>query len=455
MPIAADSGRSSTAIIGGGISGVASALALIDAGRDVTLFESSDRLGGKVAETTIDGIRCPTGPDAFLSRRPEVTALAERLGLKTALMHPSAGSARIYRDGRLHPLPPNVLGVPATEAVDATGLISHAGAARAAEDLADETPHPAHDETVGAMVRRRLGDEVLEYLVDPLLGGINAGDSDRLSLRTGVPQLADLRRAGPSLIRTAAARLAGAPKNAGPVFTSVAGGLNRLFDAAAQELEASPLADLRLATPATPAPSRGTWTIGAERFDHVVLTTPAHTTARLLTDVDPASSAEIAQVPYASVALTVLVLPPNTIAVDPSISGVLVPRLCGLDVTAVSFASHKWPSLAPDGRQILRVSVGRRTHTDWQTRTDGELIDSIRADLSTIFETAVPEGPAVVTRWMDSLPQFEVGHDDRMARVDAALAHSPGLHVSGAWRFGLGLPACVETAQDCVRMISA
>ena len=156
-----------------------------------------------------------------------------------------------------------------------------------------------------------------------------------------------------------------------------------------------------------------------------------------------------------SVALIVLVLPPDTIDVDPSISGVLVPRLCGLDVTAVSFASHKWPALAPDGRQILRVSVGRRTHIEWQARTDAELIDSVRTDLATIFDTAVPKGPAVVTRWMDSLPQFEVGHDDRMTRVDTALADAPGLHVSGAWRFGLGLPACVQTAQDCVQMISA
>lgn len=455
MPFADEDTGSSTAIVGGGISGVAAAIALIDAGRPVTLFESTERLGGKISETTIAGIRCPTGPDAFLSRRPEVTALANRLGLGTSLVHPSAGSARVYRDGRLHPLPPNVLGIPATAAVNATGLISDDGATRAAEDLADETPHPEADETVGALVRRRLGDEVLEYLVDPLLGGINAGDSDRLSLRTGAPQLAELRRAGPSLIRSAAARIGAAPATPSPVFTSIEGGLNRLFDAATIALDASPFADLRCDATASIHRADAGWSIEGQCFDRVVLATPARAASRLLAEINPVSSTEIAAVPYASVALIVLVLPPDTIDIDPSISGILVPRLCGLDITAVSFASHKWPALAPHGQQVLRISVGRRTHTEWQKWTDDELVSAIRADLSTIFSTAIPEGPSVVTRWMDALPQFEVGHDVRMDRVDNTLARTAGIHVAGAWRFGLGLPACVETAQDCVRVFSA
>ncbi len=457
MPIEADSDDSasrSIAIVGGGISGVAAAIELIDAGHRITLFESAERLGGKVAETTVDGIVCPTGPDAFLSRRPEVTVLAKRLGLARRLIHPSAGSARIYRDGRLHPLPPNVLGVPATDAVDATGLISHEGARRAAQDLVDDTPHPDADETVGSLVRRRLGDEVLEYLVDPLLGGINAGDSDRLSLDSGVPQLADLRRDGPSLIRSASARLAASPTTRAPVFTGVEGGLNRLFDAAERELGASPLAEVRTETTAIMTSTTAGWNVNGVDFDRVVVATPAHATAQLLTDVDPESAAEIAEIPYASVSLSVLVLPPNTIAIDPSISGVLVPRRCGLDITAVSFASHKWPTLTPDGRQVLRVSVGRRTHTEWQSRTDDQLLESIRADLAAIFGADIPEGPASVVRWMHALPQFEVGHDDRMQRVDAALGDVAGLAVAGAWRFGLGLPACVATAQDCVRVFS-
>jgi len=448
-----DSDAGTTAIIGGGISGVAAAVALIDRGIPVTLFEASDRLGGKIAETTVDGIVCPTGPDAFLSRRPEVADLAKRLGLGAELIHPSAGSARIYRNGQLHRLPPNVLGVPATAQLEASGLISSAGAARASKDLTDIAPDPPGDETVGALVRRRLGDEVLEYLVDPLLGGINAGDSDRLSLEHGVPQLADLRRSGPSLMRAAADRIARAQKPSAPVFTGVKGGLNRLLDTAAETLDAAPNGQLRTGETAHLTRSGASWSVNGQNFDHVVCATPARSTAQLIEDAAPAAAAELLSIPYASVALTVLVLPEGTLPLDPTVSGVLVPRQCGLTVTAVSFASHKWPALAPDGRQILRVSVGRRTDTQWRARSDEALLTMIRADLSTILGTPVPDSPAAITRWIEALPQFEVGHGDRIERLDAAIEAQQGLHLIGAWRDGLGLPACVATAQDVVQGI--
>ena len=169
-------------MIGGGISGLTAAFELIEAGRDVVLFEAAKSLGGKIAETSLDGTIIPTGPDAFLARRPEVTELAKQLGLSNALTSPVARSARIYRNGELHPLPPNVLGVPATAELTETGLISAEGAAVAAAGVADDPDQVQEDESVGALIRRQLGDEVLEFLVDPLLGGINAGDTDRLSV---------------------------------------------------------------------------------------------------------------------------------------------------------------------------------------------------------------------------------------------------------------------------------
>lgn len=436
------------AIVGGGLTGISAALSLSAQGHNVHLFESQDTLGGKIGETLVDGRTIPTGPDAFLARRPEVIDLATTLGLADQLVTPAAGSARIYRNGALHPLPPNVLGVPATAELNATGLISPEGAARAQQDADAPDDRPDGDESVGDLVRRRLGDEVHEYLVDPLLGGINAGDSDRLSLVSGVPQLATLKAKHHSLLTAASQTLAQAPAKPAPVFNSIAGGLSRLVEQAEVELGSRGV-ELHLGEPATVERTvDGDWTVSSLDVDHldvdhVVLATPAFTSAHILSNIAPETSQLLNSIDYSSVALAILVLPPNTIDIDPVISGVLVPRLCGLHVTAVSFASHKWPKLAPDGSQILRVSVGRRTDDRWASLEDSELFEVIRSDLSEIFETVVLDGPAAVTRWVQSLPQYDVNHANTIAAIDESHIHLDGLTLTGAWRNGLGLPACV------------
>lgn len=440
------------AVVGGGITGISAALALSAAGHHVHLFEASNELGGKIGETRLDGRIIPTGPDAFLARRPEVVKLATSLGLASELVSPAAASARIFRSGSLHTLPPNVLGVPATTDLGASGLLSAEGVARAAQDVEATDDRPDGDESVGDLVRRRLGDEVHEYLVDPLLGGINAGDSDRLSIAAGVPQLLALRAKHPSLIGAAAETLAQAPANPGPVFRSIEGGLNRLIDRAQSELERRGV-QLHFGAPATvhaaPAEwldgewSNGNWTVSNIAVDQVVVTTPAYAAGELIAHLAPEAAAMLSSIDYSSVGLGILVLPPNTIDIDQAISGVLVPRLCGLHVTAVSFASHKWPKLAPDGAQILRVSVGRRTDERWSQLRDAEVIQVIRNDVSEIFGTIIPEGPAVLTRWLRSLPQYDVNHEHKIADIDKATTHLPGLTLTGAWRNGLGLPACV------------
>ena len=209
------------AIIGGGITGISAALEAARLGAEVHLFEAGDVLGGKIAEVELDGRVLPTAPDNFLARRPEMTELAISLGMEAELVNPAAGSPRIVRDATLYPLPPNVLGIPATAELT-PGLLSAEGIARLKEDLGMGPSSPNAEESAGDLVRRRLGDEALEYLVDPLLGGINAGDSDQLSITSGVPQLLTLRDRAPSLIDAAAATLASRPANPGPclLYTS-------------------------------------------------------------------------------------------------------------------------------------------------------------------------------------------------------------------------------------------
>lgn len=436
------------AVIGGGITGLSAAYQLTKDGHSVALFESSDSFGGKIAESSIDGLNFPTGPDAFLARRPEVIALAEELGLDTALISPAASAARIYRNGRLHPLPPNVLGIPATADVGATGLISPEGAQRASATIADDLSAVDRDESVGSLVRRQMGDEVLEFLVDPLLGGINAGDSDRLSIVSGVPQIDALRKRDPILLHAAQQALqdaALAVQHTGPrpVFRSIEGGLSRLIDRLVHTLNEADHCELLSDRRASIEQLDDGWRVGGHEFDQIISTIPAFAAAELLDQISPAASKQLRTIDYSSVALTVLTLPPNALAVDKAISGVLIPRSLGFDVTAVSFASHKWPSLSVGGQHMLRVSTGRRTNDGWSHLNDEELVTQIEHDLSEIFSTEVSATNATVTRWMQSLPQYDVGHADVITGLDAALETLPGLHLTGAWRNGLGLPACV------------
>ena len=444
------------AIIGGGITGISAALEALALGADVHLFEADSQLGGKVAEVELDGRILPTAPDAFLARRPEMTDLAISLGLEPSLVSPAAGSPRIFRDGSLYPLPPNVLGIPATAELT-PGLLSAAGIERLSKDLRAGPSKLVDDESAGALVRRRLGDEALEYLVDPLLGGINAGDSDQLSIMSGVPQLATLRDRNPSLIGAAADTLASAPQNPGPVFRSVSGGLSRMVQTAAQKLTTGG-ARVHVGSRARIQPDALRWRIESEtteslNADAVVITTPAFTTSQLIATFALDAADALSQIEYSSVALTLLVLPPGTIEIDPQISGVLVPRKAGLHVTAVSFASHKWPALAARGEQILRVSVGRRTHTTWQELTDGELVAEIRSDLAEIFGADIPTGPTHVSRWKDSLPQYDVGHNAKIQTLDRTTQAFDGLALTGAWRSGLGLPACVAAGRTAARNV--
>ncbi len=436
------------AVIGGGLAGISASLELSARGADVHLIEKTTRLGGKIDEASVDGIVVPKAADNFLARRHEVSDLAQRLGLADDLISPTARSPRIYRDGRLHPLPPNVLGIPASDDLRATGLISAAGNVRALQDRTLPDDRPTADESVGAMVRRRLGDEVLEYLVDPLLGGINAGDSDRLSLESGAPQLAELRAHGPSLLEAAETFVQNRPITPGPVFRSIRGGLCRLVEAAETELRSRPNVTIEMGSAPALRQNGTHWMVGSLGADRVVISTPAPAAASLVQSFAPDLSQRLNTLEYSSVAVAIMVLAPGTLDIDPTISGVLVPRGCGLHVTALSFASHKWPDLTNDDRQIVRISVGRRTDLRWLELSDDELIDVVCADASQVLGQSVPSGEWTIARWPKSLPQYDVGHADWLRSVDTACEEFPGLTLVGAWRNGLGLPAVVASGQS-------
>jgi oxygen-dependent protoporphyrinogen oxidase len=434
-------------VVGGGIAGLAAALAVrhtAPPGTRITVVEQAGRLGGKLHTGEIDGKPTELGAETFLVRTPEVVDLARAVGLE--LVHPAAGSASLLVDGVLRPLPAGtLLGVPTDpDVVEATGVLPPASIERLrAEPDEPGTPLGDDDIAVGALLRPRLGDAVVDRLVDPLLGGVYAGRADALSLDVTVPALAATARRYASVVRAARAARDAAPAATGPVFGAVPGGLSRLVEAVA----AATGAEFRLGLPVRELrPSADGWrlVVGSTRdpevldADAVVLAVPASPAARLLSDVSGAAAAEVGVLDYASVGLVTLALPATTL---PAGSGLLVPATEGLTVKAVTFLSQKWGTPG----HVLRASVGRYGEEEVLQRSDEDLVAAVTADLGRIVGAPVRPVETRVTRWGGALPQYAPGHRDRVRRARAVLDPYGTLALAGAAYDGVGIPACVRS----------
>ncbi len=445
-------------VVGGGIAGLAAGWQAVQAGARVTLVEADDRLGGKIRTEPFCGRPLDTGPDAFLARVPEGRALAEEIGLGADLIAPSTNAASVWVGNRLHRLPAGlVLGVPTDlGTLLRSGICSPLGVARAALDFVWPGEAPTTDVAVGALVRRRLGRQVFERLVDPLLGGINAGRSDRLSLYAGVPQLASAFD-GRSLILGARAQRRTAAGSGQPLFLTTTGGLGRLVDRLAQRLDEAG-AVLRTGWTAAGldggehgwrvwrADNRPDGTMGAEMADAVVLATPARPTAALLDKIAPSAASELRGIEHASVAIVALAYPAGSLGHALDGSGFLVPRRQGWLMTACSWASSKWPAVAPDGTAVLRVSAGRAGDRRAVRLPDDELVGRLHAEVKTAMGASQEPSAWRVSRWPDGFPQYSPGHLDRVARIEAALP--AGIEVTGATYRGVGIPACIRQGRS-------
>jgi oxygen-dependent protoporphyrinogen oxidase len=442
-------------VVGGGISGLATARAvahLVPVGAvEIEVREGDDRLGGKLKSSPFGGLPAvDEGADAFLARVPHATELARAVGLSDELTSPASATAAVHSGGRLHRIPDGlVLGVPAGLRVLAvSGLLSWPGKLRAAVEPLIPPRDP--DDSVGALVRARFGDEVHERLVDALIGTIYAADTDRFSLAM-VPQLAGLAARGRSLLLSARKVRRDSPPAAGPVFLAPRAGMGALADAVAAAARAQGVTIRTSAPVAELARDGDRWRVDGELADAVVLATPAAPTALLLVTAAPEAGRLLATMDHAGVAIV-------TLAVDRwpdrlrGYSGYLIPKPDQVDVTAVSFGSQKWAHWRDGGREILRVSLGR----------DGLPVDDLDDDaLVTRAVDAVGNHvgldlqPSVtrVSRWPASFPQYRPHHLDWLRRLDAALPAR--LFVTGASYRGIGVPACIADAEATARAVAA
>ncbi|MEO6510840.1 MAG: protoporphyrinogen oxidase [Nocardioides sp.] len=443
-----------TAVIGGGLGGLTAARDLAATGRAVTVYEGSPVIGGKLRTASVAGVAVDVGAEAMLARRPEGVDLAQAVGLD--VVHPATTSSAVWTRGALRPLPRSVMGVPGDVAqVAASGILDAAGLDR----LSHEEPGPAVDDdvSVGDLVAARLGDEVVDRLVEPLLGGVYAGHARLLSARATVPQLAAW--AGGSLLEAAASALVSAP--AGPVFAGVEGGLGRLptaiaLDAGFHVRIGSPVVGLRRSPTGFTLVTGPTNAYVEIEVDEVVLATPAAPTARLLADIAPAAAAELAGIDYASMAVV-------TVAFDadgldrPAGSGFLVPPVDGRTIKASTFSFNKWDWVrtAGNGLLLLRTSIGRHREESVLQVPDEELVAASLSDLRDAIGLAARPVDTHVQRWGGGLPQYAVGHVDRVARVRAAVDAVPGLAVCGAAYDGVGIPAVIASARRAAASLVA
>ncbi|MFF5549105.1 protoporphyrinogen oxidase [Streptomyces olivaceoviridis] len=445
-------------VIGAGIAGLAAAHRLLGRGARVTVLEAGDRVGGKLLPGEIAGVRVDLGAESMLARRPEAVALAREAGLGELLQPPATATASIWTRGALRPMPKgHVMGVPGTAAALA-GVLSDEGLARIERDADLPRTEVGDDVAVGEYVAARLGREVVDRLVEPLLGGVYAGDAYRISMRSAVPQLFQAARTHASLtegVREIQAKAA-AQQQTGPVFMGIAGGVGRLPQAVADSVRARG-GEILTGTPARELrrEAAGGWRITAGervlRADAVIVAVPAPAAAALLRAESPGAAAELDAVEYASMALITLAYRRADLNL-PEGSGFLVPPVDGRTIKASTFASQKWGWIAEEDPDVvvLRTSVGRHGETEVLGRDDADLVEVSRHDLREATGLAAAPLRTRVTRWTDGLPQYPVGHHARVARVREQIAKLPGLAVCGAQYDGVGIPACIASAYAAV-----
>jgi len=442
-------------VVGGGITGLVAAREAARSGASVTLVEPGP-LGGKVRASAFDGALLDEAADNFLARVPEGLVLCRELGLEGDLVSPAVRRARVWSRGELRLLPEaQLLGVPTDlDELAASEILSPAGTDRARQDLTMPSTAPDADVTIGSVVRTRLGDEALERLVDPLVGGINAGDTDVLSLAATVPQLdAAVRSGQSSLIEACRAQRAAVTDPTAPVFFAPRSGMGALVDALVTDVTARGVSIVQNAV-AEMGRDGLAWRVElADRTslpaEGVVLTLPAAPAADLLRHHAARAATLLASIPYASVAMISLAVPRDAIERELDASGFLVPHVEGRTVSACSWTSAKWPHLASDGSVWLRASVGRDGHEGALALSDEALVDATLADLRHTMALRGAPTEARVTRWHRSLPQYRPGHLDRIAAIDDDLATAlPGVVVAGAALRGLGVPACIRQGSE-------
>ena len=460
------------AVIGGGISGLAAAHRLIarDPGCPVLLLEAANRLGGKIRTEHVDGYLVEGGPDAFIANKPRGVGLSEELGLEDRFITPNQRNRGSFalRRGKLHPLPEGLTGLIPTKLrpMMESKLISPTGKARMGLDFVLPARRDEADESLGAFLNRRLGNEAVRNLIEPLMAGIYAGDANQLSLQATFPQLRKAERDHGGLIRgVIAARRAAEKQNPanGQVvrtgFLSFDNGMSTLVDALAARLRDAG-AEIRIGTSVRSIRKRdgaAGYSLEIEQsgqrsrvdVDRVVLATPAWAAAPLMAPLDADAGAALGEIPHVSTALVALAFPASDLPSTDTLHGFgyLVPRTEQREIMAMTWLSSKWEGRVPDGKVLVRAFAGRAGQEHVFANDDDALIDAVARELREVLGIRAHPTLERVYRWERGMPQYTLGHLSRVQRVEAGVGRLPGFALAGNMFRGVGIPDCIASGE--------
>jgi len=450
------------------MAGLAAAETLAESGhRRVVLLEPTGRPGGVLDTVRRDGWLVERSADNFLAARPEGLALCERLGLSSSLIgvDPAVRRALVFHRGRTLPAPAGfrLLAPGDAAGVLASPLLSPLGKARVLAERFVPRRRVAADEPLEAFAVRRLGREAFERLVQPLVAGIWTADPARLSMAAACPEFVALERDAGSLTAGERARLRSAGRRAAATgarygqFVTLADGMGTLPRVLAERL-ASLGVEFRTAAARSIARTAGGWLVeidGGEplRAEGVVIATRAPLAAGLLAGVDRPLADALGAIEYAGSAVVSLGYARADIAHPLDAAGVVIPRSAKRKILAVSFSSAKYPGRAPVGHALLRVFVGGALDPATPLLADGPLVDLVRGEIADVIGAGGTPKLVQIDRWAGAMPQYHVGHLDRVALIRERLAALPGLAVAGAAYEGVGIPQVIASGQSAARAV--
>lgn len=471
------SGTKRIIVVGGGVSGMAAAHRVVEvaaqAGVPVGLrvLESRDQLGGSIVTSQHDGFLVEAGPDSFITQKPWALALCKRLGLSDEIIptNPDYRRTFVVRKGKLHPVPEGFLLLAPSRIMPfvTSRLFSWPGKLRMGLDLI--LPAKDHgsdgDESLASFVRRRFGREALERVAQPLVGGIYTADPEKLSLRATMPRFLEMEREHRSLILAMrrgikAARRAGSRSmDSGArysIFVALADGMSRMIEMLLSRLPADAVRKNAQVTRIDRA--NGGWKAclsdgSCEQADGIILTCPAYSSAEMVRHFDAALADELSPIEYASSATMSLAFRREQVPHPLDGFGFVVPAVEKRTLIAVTFSSVKFAGRAPDGWVLMRAFLGGAMHPEVYDLDDGRLREAVLRDLRGLIGVEGTPRFVELYRWPRSMPQYPVGHLDRVARIHQRLSRWPGLTIAGNAFGGVGIPDCVhsgETAADAL-----
>lgn len=448
-------------VIGAGITGLTAARELARGRAEVVVLEAAPRIGGKVRTELVGGAVVETGPDSFVTLKPEMLELVKELGMQDELVCTAPDpTVSIYKGGRLVPLPAGMNLVSPTKLLPFafSTLFSMRGKLRMALEPLIAAGKGLEDESLADFARRRLGSEALDVLVGPMLAGIYAGDPEKMSIKSTFPQLLDMEKRG-GLVKS---MWLGGPKRARregvTTFMTIKNGLSRVIDALARSL---PAGTVRTDCPAQAVRRRGgRWEVvtpqGIFEADAIVAAAPAPALADAVEGLDCELAIRLREIPFVSTATTTLIYDAAAFPKLPKGFGFLIPREAGSTLSAATYSSSKFPARSPEGKVVIRAFVGGAGREEPAEGPLMRIEERVQRELHDVLAVkGVSPIAAKTTRWIKGNPQYNVGHARRLERLSSCLKGHPGLILAGCSYWGVGLPDCVRSGRRAAELASS